>query len=328
MDALRRLAAARFAPVAVLMLGLLLTSWILAPTSVQGQQLSNTVFFASLLGIGALGQHLVILIGGIDLSIAPIIGLTAIVFADIAKDSQAGEIARGACTALVIAVGVGLANGLAVTVLRITPLVATLGVGALAIGLAFTFIGDGAPDTIADPVSRFVTDRSILGTFSPVTLVWLALAVAIAATVRWTVLGRTFTAVGSNPSAARLLGVRVDLYRIGAYISAALLYGVLGLGLTGLAGQPSVNFGDSYLLPSIAAVVVGGTVLGGGLGSVAATAIGALFITQLDSLTLSLKAPTGVQLMVQAAVIAAAMALYAWRPSRPLRSSRKEALST
>jgi len=124
--------------------------------------------------------------------------------------------------------------------------------------------------------------------------------------------------------------MRVDAYRIGAYLFAALLYGVLGLALTGLAGQPSATLGESYLLPSIAAVVVGGTLLGGGAGSVAATAVGAFFITQLDSLTLSLKAPTGVQLMVQAGVIAFAMALYAWRPSgRLLRALRpKEALST
>lgn len=319
---------ARFVPIAVLMLGLLAVSWIVAPTSVQGQQLNNTVFFASLLGIGALGQHLVILIGGIDLSIAPIIGLTAIVFADITQGSANGEVARGAATALAIALGVGLANGIAVTVLRITPLVATLGVGALATGLAFTVIGDGAPDTVSSRVSRFVSERSLLDTFSPVTLIWLALAAAIAGTLRWTVVGRTFTAVGSNPSAARLVGVRVDLYRTGAYACAAVLYGLLGLGLAGLAGQPSATFGDSYLLPSIAAVVVGGTVLGGGAGSIAATVIGAFFITQLDSLTLSLKAPTAVQLMVQAAVIAGAMALYAWRPNLSrLRVPRKEALS-
>lgn len=322
--------APRFLPILALTGALLVVSLLLAPTSVEGQQLSNTLFFASFLGIGALGQHLVILIGGIDLSIGPIIGLSAIVFADIAQSEQWSEIMRGAVVALAIAAAVGLANGVAVTVLRITPLVATLGVGALATGLAFTFIGEGAPDTISEPVRRFVTNRSILDTFSPVTIVWLALAAIVTATLSWTVLGRSFTAVGSNPGAARLLGMRVDAYRIAAYLFAALLYGILGLALTGLAGQPSATFGESYLLPSIAAVVVGGTLLGGGAGSIAATSIGAFFITQLDSLTFSLKAPTGVQLMVQAGVIAFAMALYAWRPGwRLFRSFRpKEALST
>jgi ribose transport system permease protein len=92
------------------------------------------------------------------------------------------------------------------------------------------------------------------------------------------------------------------------------MYAALGIAATGLAGQPSVTIGDSYLLPSIAAVVVGGTLLGGGAGTIVGTVLGTLFMTQLDSLTLSLKAPTSVQYVVQAIVIIAAMALYAWRP--------------
>jgi ribose transport system permease protein len=329
MTVIRGLAAARTMPVLALMAGLLALSWAIAPSSVTGQQLGNMVFFGSLLGLGALGQHVVILNGGIDLSIGPTIGLAAVIFADVAQEDTTGAIALGSVLALGAAATVGLANGIAVTVLRITPLIATLGVGALATGAAFTVIGEGAPDTIASSVSRFVTERPLLGAFSPSTAIWLGLALLVAGVLAWTSLGRSFVVVGSNPRAARVIGVRVDRYRVAAYVTGGLLYGTLGLMLTGLAGQPNVTLGDSYLLPSIAAVVVGGTALGGGIGSVVATVVGALFMTQLDSLTLSLKAPTSVQLIVQATVIATAMALYHVRFDRVwLKLAGKEAHQT
>jgi ribose transport system permease protein len=248
-----------------------------------------------------------------------------VIFADVAQQgADTGRILLGAALALGAALCAGIANGVAVTQLRITPLIATLGVGALATGGAFTVIGEGAPKTIADAVGRIVIQRPLLGTFSYVTLVWVLLALAVAAVLRFAVVGRTFVAVGANPRTARALGIHVDRYRLAGYTTAALMYGVLGLALTGLAGQPGVTLGDSYLLPSIAAVVVGGTVLGGGSGSVIATVVGAVFMTQLDSLTLSLKAPTSVQLIVQAAVIATAMALYTLRQGPLLRFRRRE----
>jgi ribose transport system permease protein len=323
--ALSTVSSARFAPVCAVLAFLFLISWALAPTSVHGQQLRNIVFFGSFLGLAALGQHIVILVGGIDLSVAPVIGLSAVIFADVAQEGAGtGRIVLGAALAVGAALCAGIANGVAVTLLRITPLIATLGVGALATGGAFTVIGEGAPKTIADAVGRAVIQRPLLGTFSYVTLVWVLLALAVAAVLRWAVVGRTFVAVGANPRTARALGIHVDRYRLAGYTTAALMYGVLGLALTGLAGQPGVTLGDSYLLPSIAAVVVGGTVLGGGSGSVVATVVGAVFMTQLDSLTLSLKAPTSVQLIVQATVIAVAMALYTLRRGSLPRFLRRE----
>ena len=301
---------APFRAILLLTLTLLAVSWLIAPSSVEGRQLSNTLFFASLLGLAALGQLIVILGGGIDLSIGPTVGLAGVIFANVAQTDDVGSIAAGASLGVLAGVCVGLANGAAVTLLRITPLIATLGVGALATGVSFSVIGDGTPKTVASSVSRFVTDRPILDEVSFITLIWAGVAGILALGLWRTIAGRTFMAVGSNVRSARTLGVRVDAYRAASYVVAGVLYAGLGLALTGLAGQPNVTLGDSYLLPSIAAVVVGGAVLGGGSGSIVATMLGAFFITQLDSVTLSLKASTGAQLIVQAAVIAIAMALY------------------
>lgn len=326
--AARRWGISAYAPIVVAIMVLVAVSAVAAPSSTSGRQIENVVFYASLLGLATLGQFLVVLSGGIDLSIGPTIALSAVVFADVAQDDTAGSILGGAGLALVAALCVGVVNGLAVCVLRITPLIATLAVGALATGAAYSVIGDGAPDAVPSSVTDATIQRPILGLISYLTVVWIALSVVAAVVLRLTVVGRGLTSAGANPRAARLVGIRVDRYRGGAYVAASVCYGLLGLAVTGLAGQPSVDIGDSYLLPSIAAVVVAGARLGGGTGSVAAVAGGALFVTQLDSLTLSLKASTGVQLIVQAAVIATAMAVYRLDALKRLGTlRRKEAAS-
>ena len=119
--------------------------------------------------------------------------------------------------------------------------------------------------------------------------------------------GRKLVAVGSNERAARAAGIRVTLIKISGYVGAALCYSAAGVVLAGYVSTPNTNAGNPYLLPAIAAVVVGGTALIGGKGSVVGTAVGALFLSQLTQLVLSLGAPSSTQLIIQAAVIAIAV---------------------
>jgi ribose transport system permease protein len=207
-----------------------------------------------------------------------------------------------------IALVVGLLNGLVVSVLGVSALVTTLAMNAILIGAAINYSG-GTPSRVPANLSRFSLDKT-LGVSN---VVWLALALvaAVAVVVSSTVWGRRFVAVGANVRAARAAGVRVEAYRLSAYVAAALCYAAAGVVLAGYLSTPNVTMGDSYLLPVIAAVVVGGTALTGGKGNIVGTAIGAVFLTQLTQLVLSMGAPTSTQLVIQSAVIAVAAALQA-----------------
>ena len=116
-------------------------------------------------------------------------------------------------------------------------------------------------------------------------------------------------AVGANPEAAHAAGIPVARYLMGTYIVAAICYAVAGILLTGFLGIPGSLPGDNYLLPSIAAVVLGGTALAGGTGSVVASAVGAVFLTQLGLVVRAMGAPQSVQLILQGAIIAVGMGL-------------------
>ncbi len=136
--------------------------------------------------------------------------------------------------------------------------------------------------------------------------------------IRMTVLGRRFVAVGASPPTARAAGIPVRAYELGTYIVAALAYGGAGILIAGFLRTPGIATGDDYLLPTIAAVVLGGTSLAGGTGSVVATAAGALFLTQLEQVVLGMGAPASVQLVIQGSIIAVGMALRTapWRAVR------------
>jgi ribose transport system permease protein len=140
--------------------------------------------------------------------------------------------------------------------------------------------------------------------------------------------------VGASVQAARAAGVRVELARLSTYMAAAVCYAVAGIVLAGYLSTPNIGMGESYLLPTVAAVVVGGTALTGGRGNIVGTAVAAVFLTQLTQLVLSMGAPTSTQLVIQSAVIAIAAALQVrdresmlafLRSRRPARASAARA---
>jgi ribose transport system permease protein len=304
-------ARGRFAAIVPIFAFLILISAIFAPSSVSSNQLQSLMFFAAILGFAALGQHLIITVGGLDLSVGPVITLSALLFAAEATSGGSAPVAQGVAAALIAGAVVGALNGLTVTVLRVTPLIATLAGGAIATGLAYTFNGQGAPESVPDSVNEFLA-RTPLGIPLSAYL-WMAAVALVALALRCTVAGRRFIAVGSNPTAGRALGIRVDGYKVTAYVVGGMLYGAAGILLSVAVTTPGLGVGNTYLLPSIAAVVIGGTALGGGLGSVLATGIGTLFVVQLNNFTLALNGDVAIQQIVQGAVIIAAMAIYSAR---------------
>jgi ribose transport system permease protein len=285
---------------------LFIVSAILAPSSVSGTSLSGMLPIASVLAVAGLGQMLAIQQGGIDLSVAGGMSL-AIVIVTHNPDGVSAELLPNIILALVFAVIAGILNGLMIGVLRLNPIIATLGMNALLYGVNLTISG-GRP-FITTKLLASITGGSSAGIPNAVFFAIGAL-ILVTVLVRRTVAGRRFEAVGANPRAARAVGLRVRLHQTSAYVWAQLLYCVAGIMIAGITAQPSAYEGDNYLLISVAVVVLGGTSLLGGRGFPLATVIAALFLEQLVEFVIQLGVSTAIQTIVQAAALAVGVSLY------------------
>lgn len=294
-------------PVWYTTIGIFLLSWIIAPGSVSGSAINAMLPFAAILAIAAIGQTLVIMLRGIDLSVPGMITVAALVSSQFA--AQSGSVVLALLVVAAIAIAVGIVNGFVITFFNVTPLVVTLAMNAALMGFALFYTG-GTPSRAPDAVADFSLAKT-LGVSNTVLLA-AALVVVVALAVNRTTWGRRLAATGSNERAARASGVPVTRVKISGYVGAALCYAGAGVLLAGYVGTPNTNAGNPYLLPSIAAVVVGGTSLAGGKGAVVGTALGAIFLSQLDQLVLSLGAPASTQLIIQAVVVAVAVSTQAF----------------
>lgn len=283
---------------------LVVVSFLAAPGTLRGSALLSMLPFAAILSIAAIGQTLVVQHGGLDLSVAGTISLAAAIVTHRSQPLDGGLVAALA-TVFAAAIAVGLVNGLLVTCLGITPLIATLGVNALLTGVVLQLTG-GVPSTAPHDLARLALDKT-LGVPNTVLLA-LAVFAFLAALARWSVLGRRHLAAGVSVAAARNAGVRVTAYRVAPYVAAGICFALAGVLIAGFQQSPGVAVGNTYLIPAIAVVVLAGTPFVGGRASALATALAALFLTQLDQLVLALGAPTATQYLIQGAVIAVGVA--------------------
>jgi ribose transport system permease protein len=167
-----------------------------------------------------------------------------------------------------------------------------------------------------------VTGR-VLGV-SAVFWIGLGLTIVVSVVLRYTAVGRRFQVVGANPVASHVVGVRVTLNQILAYVVAAVLYAVAGLALAGLIGRPGVFVGSQYLLAPIAAVVIGGASLSGGLASPISTFAAAIFLTGLNQMMLTMGLPTSLQFLVFGLVIIGGMLISGDRIIRAVERVLRE----
>jgi ribose transport system permease protein len=286
---------------------LYIASALLAPTSVSKIAQLGMLPFAACLAIIGLGQTLVVQQGGIDLSVAGAVSLT-VVIVTWGPDRNDDRLIPAVAAAFVAAIITGLINGFLITKTKLNSIVATLGVNALLYGVMMALSG-GSPRRTTDRLSNFTNDK-ILGLPHSVYFGIIA-TIIVTILLKRTVFGRRFEAVGANPRAAYATGLKVVRYQIGAYVCAQLLYCTAGVILGGVISQPTAYQGDDYVLPSVAIVVLGGTSLLGGRGFPAASALGALFLKQLDMFVLSLGVPYGVRTIVISLALMLGIALYA-----------------
>jgi ribose transport system permease protein len=231
--------------------------------------------------------------------------MAAVIMIGVGAGSDA-NIVVAIVTALAFAALVGLVNGLLVGGLRLNPLIVTLAMGLIVIGLVNRY---GRTFPVQNPVpegwSDWVNDR-VVGV-SAVFLIGIGLTIVVSVVLRYTAAGRRFRVVGANPVASSVVGVRVSLNQIMVYVTAAVLYAMAGLALAGLIRRPGVYVGSEYLLAPIAAVVIGGASLTGGLASPLSTFVAALFLTGLNQLMLTMGLPTALQSVVFGLVIIGGM---------------------
>ncbi len=284
-------------------------SGLVQPESLGVGALSGMLPFAAILAIVALGQTLVIQQGGIDLSVPGVVSLSGVM---VSYYSNASALWLAIIYAFAVAIAAGLISGLLVSRVRVAPIVATIGMNALLYGLDVKISG-GTPVAVSEHLTGFANSRL----FGVTTLAYVAVGVTglVLIIVKKTVFGRTFEAVGASARAARAAGVIADRYQLLAYAAASGLYCLAGILLAGIMTLPSAFQGDTYLMPSIAAVVIGGTSLFGGTGNLAASAIAALFLTQLQQLVLTTGSSVGVQYLFQGGAIIIGVGVYSLRLS-------------
>lgn len=291
-------------------LGLLLVGSLYSSNFLSADYLLLQLQIASFLGVVATGAMLVILLGGIDLSVPWVVTVGGVMAA--AASAWWG----GAGAAFAIPIGIaagalcGLVNGLGVAYLRVPSMIFTLGVNAVVQGLVIVHTGGFAPQDRATPAMHALANgRALLGLPNAL-LVWLAIGAATMFLLHRTSFGRAVYAVGNRERAAYLSGTDTRRVTLWCFVLAGACSAAAGVLLTGYSTKAYQAMGDAYLLPAIAAVVLGGTNILGGSGSYLGTVVGVVLITLLQSILSVMQMPEMGRQVIYGVVIIAMLLVY------------------
>lgn len=281
-SALSRIVTGAGLPSLILVAVALVATLILAPNFFDIPNLTNVTRQASIIGVVAVGMTFVILTGGIDLSAGSIIGVVGVTSAMLANDGLPPWAAMFA--GLTIGLLIGVINGLGVTLLNIPPFIMTLAMLVIVRGLALR-ISEGSPQSFISDSGWWAFFGS--GTIGPVPgplIIFLVVALSAWLILRYTPFGRKVYAIGGNIEVARLAGVRVDRVRIAVYGISGVTAAIAGVMTTAQLSVGAPTAGNLAELDAIAAVVIGGTSLMGGIGGVIGTVLGAFLLAVLANL--------------------------------------------
>jgi ribose transport system permease protein len=295
-------------PLLVLLAVLVVLSQLARPGIVNASWAGVIGKTAIPLAILAACQVLTMLTGGIDLSVGSVASMSGFLVATLVGD-------YGLWVALAVALGIsaiaGLLTGIGVGVFRVHPLIMTLGMGLVVFGFANAWqlimvqTGGGTP-----PELRWIGSGSLWDVVPNSLLVFLPLAALILVALRRTGYGRLLYAIGDNPVAARLSGARSWQVLAALYAISAVMAAIAGFLLSGYTNVASVTLADSYVLPSVAAAVIGGTSIMGGRGGYGGAIVGALILAVITSLLSSLGYPEAIRQVLFGSIIVAVAAAY------------------
>lgn len=311
MSFLQRIGSLQSTPVVAATVVIFIVSAIFVPRSLTQASFIAMIVPAAVLAIAAVGQTLVVQQKGIDLAAPGFITLAAVIA--VYAPQKTGVSAGVAVLLAVLASAVGgWLNGFFVTRLNVTPIISSLALNSILFGAVFTICG-GAGLNAPSELTWF-SKTPFLGL--PL-LVWIVLVLIVVTAIFMakSSVGRRFVGVGSSPEAARATGVKVNRYIVGSYVVSGLFSGIAGVLLVSYLGKSSATIGVPYLFPIISAVVVGGAALAGGRGSVIASAVAAVFLSQVVQMALTLGATESVRLMIDslAILVASLIRVVPWR---------------
>ncbi|MCW5952819.1 MAG: ABC transporter permease [Propionibacteriaceae bacterium] len=309
---------------ALLLLGVIMT--LLRPATFLSQgNLLNIALAVVMMGLCALAQTLVILTGGIDISVGSTVGLTSVVCALVAAGGAGtGFGVGGIAAAIVVGLLCGMFNGALVAWGRVSPLIATLGTSTAYLGFTY-IVTQGRSTPVLNPVLAGLNSTAFIGIPLPIWIL-IVFAMAFGVLMSYTDVGRNIYAVGGNPVAARLAGINVNLYLFGIYSLVGVMGGVAGVILTAKqgAGIPESGAGDLSLL-SITAVALGGAALTGGIGTIGGTILGVGILGVLENGLLLLNVNALYQPVPRGLLLIVAVMIQQWRGSLRMPALRRPA---
>jgi ribose/xylose/arabinose/galactoside ABC-type transport system permease subunit len=286
---------------------LLLIAEIVSPVFLSGGNISNMLEQVAPLGIVVIGQTLVIIVRGLDLSVGSVMATAAV--AATAFGGQQRDVLPIIGVSLLIGLATGLANGLLITKRSVPPFLATLAMWIVLEGCRYAYNG-GAPSGNVPPFFRVIGSGNYHGVPYNI-LIMAAIAAAAVVVLHLSAFGRRVFLVGGNPVMARLVGINVDRVVIVCYLLSGVLAATAGLVLSGFVGLVDNFVGRGFELDSIVAAVLGGVALSGGRGAITGALVGAAILVVINNAVLLFGLPIQVQLIVKGIVIVIAAALNA-----------------
>ena len=283
---------------------------ILSPGFLKWSHVATILRQSAFLGLAAIGQTLVVLTAGIDLSIGALITAGNVLSAMIISGNQVMTFIAFLFVTVFGAL-IGAITGFGVAFLGISPLVMSLAVGAVVEGITL-IISQGAPKGNASPLLQAIATGKFLG-LPWVVWIWLIISLVIVIILRRTVFGREVYAVGANEEASRFSGINTKKVKILVYVISATGAALTGFLMTGYTQTAYLGIGTPYTLPSIAAVVIGGNDLMGGSGGYGGTFAGAMILRIIDSLLTTLAVPEAGKRIVAGGVILLLLFVHARR---------------
>ncbi|SCW79736.1 ribose transport system permease protein [Rhizobium mongolense subsp. loessense] len=269
---------------------------------------------ASFLGVIATGMMIVILLGQIDLSVPWSVAVGGMMACAAAAYGPAGEM-LAIPFGIVCGMAIGLANGIGVAYLRIPSMIITLATNAVAQGLMVLYTGGFSPQDSATFAMRYLATGFLLPGIPNAVLIWAVIGASTVFALTRTTFGRSVYGIGNRESAAYLSGINTRRIVLIAFIASGALSAFGGVLLAGYASKAAQSMGDAYLLPSIAAVVLGGTSILGGRGSYLGTVAGVILITLLQSILSVMQMPEAGRQIIYGVVIIAMLLLYGRSPA-------------
>lgn len=288
-------------PVYMLCLALLLVGQFIHGGFITIGNIGQILLLSTFIAVVAYGQGIVVLTGGFDLSVAWVMTMGGIMLTSMSQGSNANAI-WAIPVVLAAGLGIGLLNGLGIVLFDIAPIVMTLAMNTIIQGVVMTSIS-GTPNGSSPPFLSYLTNANLVLGIPWLAVILVAFAILGILLLNFTTFGRYVYSVGNSPLAARLSGVHVNRTVVWVYGISGLCAALAGILAAAYTQTAFLGTGDSYQLPSLAAVVVGGASIFGGRGQYAATAGGAILLTILSAILASLNWPDAVRTIAYGVVI-------------------------